>query len=242
MWPAASFAELSGSPELERAHRRDHAQEIVEAEVRTFPAFSPGVSNRREPGGSTGIKRLPSIHKAGDHHDQQARPLRGLRLAHAFGSGVAQKAAAPNDAQIAHIAYTAGQLDLDAGKQALAKSHNKAVRSFAETMVRDHGAVNDQALALVKKLHVTPQDNATSEALTKQAKDKARELAKLRGHAFDRAYIQNEVAFHRTVNGALKTTLIPSAHNAELKSLLETGLTLFQEHQKHAEQLATNLR
>jgi putative membrane protein len=159
------------------------------------------------------------------------------------GPAVAQKAAAaPNDAQIAHIAYTAGQLDLDAGKQALAKSHNKAVRSFAETMVRDHGAVNEQALALVRKLHVTPQDNATSEALTKQAREKARDLGKLNGSAFDRAYIQNEVAFHRTVNGALKTVLIPSAHNAELKSLLETGLTLFQEHQKHAEQLEKNLR
>jgi putative membrane protein len=158
------------------------------------------------------------------------------------GPAVAEKAAAPNDAQIAHIAYTAGQLDVDAGKQALAKSHNKTIRSFAQTMVRDHAAVNDRALALVKKLHVTPQDNATSEALTKQASEKARELSKLRGHAFDRAYIQNEVAFHRTVNGALKTTLIPSAHNAELKSLLETGLTLFQEHQKHAEQIATNLR
>jgi len=157
-------------------------------------------------------------------------------------SAVAQKAAVPDDAQIAHIAYTAGQLDQDAGKQALARSHNKAVRSFAETMVRDHGVVNAQALALVKKLHVTPQDNATSEALTKQAKEKARELGKLHGKAFDRANIQNEVAFHRTVNGALKTTLIPGANNAQLKSLLETGLTLFEEHQKHAEQLAAKLR
>jgi putative membrane protein len=158
------------------------------------------------------------------------------------GPAVAQKAAALNDAQIAHIAYTADQLDLDAGKQALAKSHNKAVRSFAETMVRDHGAVNEQALALVKKLGVTPEANATSAALTTQAKKKARELSKLSGKAFDRAYVGNEVAFHRTVNGALSTTLIPSAHNAELKSLLEAGLTLFQEHQKHAEQLAKNLR
>ena len=158
------------------------------------------------------------------------------------GPAVAEKAAAPNDAQIAHIAYTAGQIDVAAGKQALARSHNKAVRSFAETMVRDHGAVNQQALALVKKLHVTPQDNATSEALTKQAKAKARELGKLSGNAFDRAYVQNEVAFHRTVTGAMSTTLIPDAHNGELKSLLETGLTLFKEHQKHAEQLAKDLR
>ena len=78
--------------------------------------------------------------------------------------------------------------------------------------------------------------------MTKQAREKARELSKLSGKSFDRAYIQNEVAFHRTVNGALSTTLIPDAHNAELKLLLKTGLTLFQEHQEHAEQLAKNLR
>ena len=159
----------------------------------------------------------------------------------ASGPAASREAAAPDDAQIAHIAYTAGQLDVNAGKQALAKSHNKAVRSFAQTMIRDHAAVNDQALALAKKLGVTPQDNATSETLTKQAKEKAGELSKLSGSSFDRAYIQNEVAFHRTVNGALTTTLIPSAHNAELKSLLKTGLMLFQEHQKHAEELAKNL-
>ena len=157
-------------------------------------------------------------------------------------SAVAEEAAGPSDHQIAHIAYTAGQLDLEAGKQALAKSNSKTVRSFAETMVRDHAAVNEQALALVKKLGVTPQANAMSEALTRQAKEKALELSKLRGSAFDRAYVQNEVAFHRTVNGALSTTLIPGADNAELKSLLETGLTLFQEHQKHAEHLEKNLQ
>ena len=77
--------------------------------------------------------------------------------------------AKPNDAQIAHIAYTAGQIDIQAAELALQKSKNKDVRDFAENMVRDHKAVNDQALALVKKLNVTPQDNDTSKALVKQA-------------------------------------------------------------------------
>lgn len=148
----------------------------------------------------------------------------------------------PNDAQIAHIAYTAGVIDIAAGKQALAKSHNKAVRDFASEMVRDHGAVNDKALALVKKLGVTPQANPTSAALQAAADKKHDELAKLNGAAFDKAYAANEVAFHRTVNGALKDTLIPSAQNAELKSLLQTGLTLFSEHQQHAEHLAASLK
>ena len=150
-------------------------------------------------------------------------------------------AAGPTDPQIAHIAYTAGSIDVDAAKLALKKSHNKAVREFASEMVRDHQAVNDKALALVKKLHVTPEENATSEGLTKQAKETAAKLQKLYGRSFDRAYAANEVAYHKTVNGALKTTLIPSSNNAELKSLLETGLTLFTEHQKHAEHLAARL-
>ena len=151
-------------------------------------------------------------------------------------------AAGPTDPQIAHIAYTAGSIDIAAAKQALAKSHNAKVRVFAQEMVRDHKVVNDKALALVKKLKVTPQSNATSKALSKQANATTKRLAGLRGAAFDRAYVDNEIAFHKTVNGALETTLIPSAHNAELKSLLETGLTLFREHQAHAEHVATGMK
>lgn len=154
----------------------------------------------------------------------------------------APAAAAPTDAQIAHIAYTAGLIDIAAGKQALARSHDRRVRAFAQEMVRDHQAVNDKALALVKKLHVTPEANPTSAALSKGAAAKLKELSRLRGRAFDRAYLQNEVAYHRTVNGALRDTLIPRASNAELKSLLETGLTLFTEHQRHAEHVAAELR
>ena len=150
----------------------------------------------------------------------------------------AKPATTPNDAQIAHIACTAGTLDVEAGKQALAISKNADVREFAQQMVKDHTAVNDQALALVKKLKVTPEDNATSKGLTEQANAKRAELAKLKGAAFDKAYMANEIAFHKTVNGALETTLIPSATNAELKSLLQTGLKLFQGHQMHAEQTA----
>jgi putative membrane protein len=160
----------------------------------------------------------------------------------AVAAAAASTANGPTDPQIAHIAYTAGALDVANGQQALAKSHNAAVRAFAEEMVRDHKAVNDQALALVKKLHVTPADNPTSNALSEAAKAEHAKLAKLEGAAFDRAYAANEVAYHKTVNNALKSTLIPSADNAELKSLLETGLTLFTEHQNHAEPLAASLK
>lgn len=148
----------------------------------------------------------------------------------------------PSDPQIAHIAYTAGDIDVKAGQLALEKSQNKAVRAFASDMVRDHKAVNDKALALVKKLNVTPEDNGTSKALSDQAAQKHDELSKLSGAAFDKAYVENEVAFHKTVDGALETTLIPSSSNSELKGLLQTGLKIFQGHLAHAEHLASTLK
>ena len=109
-------------------------------------------------------------------------------------------------------------------------------------MERDHKAVNEKALALVKKLGVSPEDNDTSKALSKQAADKRAELAKLSGKDFDKAYIDNEVAYHKTVDSALQSTLIPDASNAELKDLLTTGLKIFQGHEQHAEHVAAEFK
>lgn len=147
-----------------------------------------------------------------------------------------------SDPQIAHIAYTADALDIKLARLAEQKTQNKDVKAFAEDMIRDHTAVNDKATALLKKLGVQPQDNNTSRALTKQADEEYKKLEAMKGAAFDRAYVTNEVAFHKTVNDSLRTALIPSAKNGELKDLLSTGLKIFEGHQQHAEQLAKELK
>jgi putative membrane protein len=164
-----------------------------------------------------------------------------VAVALGFAGAIAAPAANPTDPHIAHIAYTADQLDIEAGKLALEKSKNQDVRAFAQRMVGDHTAVNDQALALLKKLNVTPGDNPTSQSLTQAQDAERKKLAGLDGAAFDKAYVDNEVAYHKTVNEALSKTLIPDAQNAELKSLLEKGLKLFESHQQHAETLAKQL-
>ncbi|AIC31015.1 hypothetical protein IE4771_PD00460 (plasmid) [Rhizobium etli bv. mimosae str. IE4771] len=162
-------------------------------------------------------------------------------IAASLGTASIAADAKPTDPQIAHIAYTAGQIDVTAAEQALKKSKNAEVIEFAKTMERDHKAVNDQALALVKKLKVTPEDNAVSQSLSTQANKELTTLGALEGAAFDKAYVENEVAYHKSVNDALANVLIPSAQNKELKSLLETGLTLFKQHQMHAEHLASTM-
>src|ERR1700759_4627367 len=156
--------------------------------------------------------------------------------------GALAQGAKPTDPQISHIAYTAGVIDIKAAKQAIEKASNKDVKAFAQDMVRDHEAVNKQALDLVKKLNVSPEDNDTSKTLSKNATAKLDELGKLNGAAFDKAYVANEVAYHKAVDSALETTLIPSASNAELKSLLQTGLKIFQGHEQHAEHVAAGLK
>jgi putative membrane protein len=169
-----------------------------------------------------------------------------VAIAAALSAGIGMTALAQSaklsDPQIAHIAYTAGQLDIAAAQQALKITKNSDVRAFADQMLKDHSAVNKQALDLCKKLNVTPEDNDTSKALTKQAEAKRADLAKLSGDAFDKAYLENEIAYHKTVNGSLQATLIPAATNAELKALLQTGLKIFQGHQQHAEMTAAKLK
>jgi len=132
-------------------------------------------------------------------------------------------AAAPaiNDAQIAHIAVTANSVDSAAGMLAEKKGASKAVKDFGKTMVTDHSGVNKQAVALATKLNVTPEDNDTSKQLKSGGDANVAKLQGLTGKAFDKAYIDNEVAYHQAVLDALDKTLIPNAQNADLKALLE---------------------
>jgi len=142
-----------------------------------------------------------------------------------------------NDLEIAHIAYTAGAIDIRYAHLALALSEDPEVRNFAELMIRDHTAVNNKALALVKKLQITPQDNAMSQQLSQQARQIREELSQLRGKDLAKRYAANELRYHQTVNNVVENTFIPNAQNPELKALLTAALQTFKIHEGHAEKM-----
>ena len=166
-----------------------------------------------------------------------------------FGAAVAALAVfaapalaqSPSDAQIASIVVTANQVDIDAGRFAGSRATSPDVRKFAQQMVTDHSGVNKQAVALVTKLKVTPEDNPTSQSLKKGGEVNVKNLKALSGAAFDRAYIEHEVAYHQQVIDALDKTLIPSAQNAELKSLLVSVRPAFVAHLAHAKMVQAKL-
>jgi putative membrane protein len=146
-----------------------------------------------------------------------------------------------NDAQIASIVVTANQVDIDAGNLAKSTSHNDEVKKFAQTMVTDHTGVNKSATDLVTKLKVKPEDNETSKSLQEGGQKNLASLKALKGAAFDKAYIDHEVAYHQQVLDAVDKTLIPSAKNDELKALLVKVRPAFVAHLEHAKHLQASL-
>jgi putative membrane protein len=146
-----------------------------------------------------------------------------------------------SDAQIASIVVAANQVDIDAGKLAASKGTNPEIKKFGQQMVADHTGVNKQATALVTKLKVTPEDNATSQSLKAGGEKNVANLESLKGAEFDKAYIDNEVTYHQAVIDAIDKTLIPSAQNAELKALLVKVRPAFVAHLEHAKMIQSSL-
>lgn len=145
------------------------------------------------------------------------------------------------DPQIVEIVVAANQIDIDHAKLALHKSKNKQVRDFAQQMINDHTAVLKSVSDLGAKLHVTPEESETSKSLEAQAKATVDKLKDLKGKAFDKAYIDNEIGFHQAVIDTVKKVLIPGAKNAELKSALTGAVPLFEGHLEHAKNIQAAL-
>ena len=115
------------------------------------------------------------------------------------------------------------------------------MRQFGKQMVTDHTAVNKSATALVKKLKVKPEANDTSASLKKGGNENMAALGKLKGKAFDKAYVDHEVTYHQAVIDAVDKTLVPNAKNEELKALLEKVRPALVQHLEHAKHLQAQL-
>lgn len=174
----------------------------------------------------------------------QRAALNGLaaNIIFLFGQHLqAQNNPSLTDPEVASVAVVANQIDIGYADIAQKRSKDAEVLKFAATMKRDHAAVIDQAAALVKKLGVTPKDNSVSQKLLADA-DKTKKLLNGKsGKAFNKAYVDNEVAYHKAVIDAVEKLLIPETDNAELKQLLQKVLPTLKAHLEHAEMVQKSL-
>jgi len=146
-----------------------------------------------------------------------------------------------SDAEIAAIASTANQIEIDQAKIARQQSKNKDVQAFADMMIKDHQQAMADASALLRKLDITPQENdATSEMLAESVTTSTK-LASLRGDDFDRYYANSQIEAHQKVLDDLDEMLIPGADNTQLKNLLEVARPMVADHLAAAQTLAKQL-
>ncbi|HET9013854.1 MAG TPA: DUF4142 domain-containing protein [Gemmatimonadaceae bacterium] len=167
------------------------------------------------------------------------------RLADSAAAAAAAPAPAPaapalTDANIVAILDGANVADSAAGSIAAAKGTSSEVKSFGRDMMRDHHALRVAGLDLAKKLNVTPAMPAgdNSEAAAAAFRDSLNTMP--RGAAWDKAYMNHEVAYHESVLNTAQTALA-AAQNSELKDLIQKAAPNIQAHLEHAKQIQSKL-
>ena len=107
-------------------------------------------------------------------------------------------------------------------------------------MARDHHALREQGLDLVKSQNLTPQPpaNDTLQSSSQKMLDSLKSMAK--GAAWDKAYIDNEVAAHQSVLSLLQSAQ-SSAQDTSLKALIQKAQPLIQAHLTKAQDIQSKL-
>lgn len=162
-----------------------------------------------------------------------------------MGNGVNGGGAAMmmSDNDIAGIVTAANQGEIDQGNAASSRATAAEVRAFAQMMVTDHTNALNTARDLFTRRGMTPNmGDATASQLTTGSQQAVSNLGTYTGAAFDRTYMQSQVDLHQWLLSQLDATLIPSAHNRDLRQLLMTQRTAVAAHLDRARQIMAGLR
>ena len=99
--------------------------------------------------------------------------------------------AAASDADFVKAAASGGMLEVDLGRFAAAHASDPDVRAFGQRMVSDHSKANQELVSVAQHQGLTVPSQMEAADL-----DKLHQLSKLRGAAFDKAYIDAMVKDH----------------------------------------------
>jgi putative membrane protein len=147
-----------------------------------------------------------------------------------------------SDSSIAHLVDIARDIDVAGADMARNKATNTEIKSFAERIKRDHLTEKAAAIGSLKQQGLKPEGNELSQSLSEVGAERSKELAGLSGPAYDKAYLENEIAYNVFVIGVLEVTALPSAKNPALKRLIEARLEIIKAHKRDAEVILSKLK
>ena len=145
------------------------------------------------------------------------------------------------DPNIVYILDNANKLDSAAGSIASTKGTNSEVRDFGKRMMRDHHSLRQQGQDLAAKLGVTPAPPANDDSQSQYDKTMSTLNGAAKGKDFDKAYIDNEVTYHKAVLETA-TAAMNAAQNAELKNLIQKAAPAIQAHLDMAQSIQGKLQ
>jgi len=156
-------------------------------------------------------------------------------------NNTASTAPAMTDANIVAYLDAANVVDSTGGKLASTKGTSKDVQSFGKMMMGEHHALRVQGQALAKKDKITPEpaSNDTTKAMGEHTSAQMTSMAK--GAAWDKAYIDHEVAVHQSVLDNAKAAH-DATQNADLKALIEKASPVIQKHLDRAKEIQGKLQ
>jgi putative membrane protein len=117
-----------------------------------------------------------------------------------------------------------GRVEVELGRMAAQRASSPEVKQFAERMVKDHEAANQQLVAAAREPKKTKEPPADEEAQAKM-----RELQGLSGAKFDQAYMRTMVEDHVKAVDLFQREA-KDGKEAEVRKLAETILPTLQEH------------
>jgi putative membrane protein len=142
-----------------------------------------------------------------------------------------------DDAAIVGIFDAANSWDVSTGGLAATKATRQDVKDFGKMLSQVHAQVQQQGRDLAKKLGVTPTPVAKDFALLVDYNATMKKLKGLSGAAFDKAFLEHEIAYHKAVIDAVTNTFLPAIKNAELKKFVEGVAPAFKQHMDQAQAL-----
>jgi putative membrane protein len=145
-----------------------------------------------------------------------------------------------DDATIVAIYDAANTADIETGQLGATKATSQQIRDFGAMLVKAHNGARQQGRDLAKKLGVKPTPPANDPSAAQHAAA-MKQLRSLSGTAFDRAFLEHEIAYHKAVIAAVQGTLLPAIQNAELKAMVTNVAPVFVQHQQAAEQLLARM-
>jgi len=134
-----------------------------------------------------------------------------------------------DDRSFVENAASSGLAEVEMAKLAKAKSHNKKIVAFADTMLRDHTAANAKLKQIAAQLHLT-----VPSALNNDQKKLLTEMNGLTGDAFDRLYAEVMRKEHDTAVGLFDNAAGETKLNAQLRTFAAETLNKLREHQQRA--------